>query len=113
VGTPEELYATPATAFTASFIGAPPMNLLKLNGSGEITGVRPEDVRLGSAGLEATVESVEYLGADTLVAARSGDQLVMARLPGRAAVRKGETVRAAWDSQHEHKFETTTGRRRK
>src|SRR5213082_2096176 len=32
VGTPEELYARPATAFTAGFIGAPPMNLLRLNG---------------------------------------------------------------------------------
>ena len=27
-GSPEELYARPATAFTARFIGAPPMNLL-------------------------------------------------------------------------------------
>ena len=112
VGSPEELYATPATAFTASFIGAPPMNLLKLNGGGEITGVRPEDVRLADAGLEARVESVEYLGADTLVAARTGGQLVMARLPGRTAVREGDTVRAAWDSQHEHRFDAQTGRRR-
>ncbi|MCM0019038.1 MAG: sn-glycerol-3-phosphate ABC transporter ATP-binding protein UgpC [Tagaea sp.] len=28
VGTPEEVYETPATTFVASFIGAPPMNLL-------------------------------------------------------------------------------------
>ena len=28
-GTPEEVYAKPATTFVASFIGAPPMNLLK------------------------------------------------------------------------------------
>jgi sn-glycerol 3-phosphate transport system ATP-binding protein len=112
VGSPEELYARPATAFTASFIGAPPMNLLKLNGSGETTGVRPEDVRLAGTGLEAKVESVEYLGADTLVAARTGGQLIMARLPGRASVRAGETVHASWDSQHEHRFEAQTGRRK-
>jgi ABC-type sugar transport system ATPase subunit len=28
IGTPEEVYETPATTFVASFIGAPPMNLL-------------------------------------------------------------------------------------
>ena len=112
VGSPEELYARPATAFTASFIGAPPMNLLRLNGSGEMTGVRPEDIRLSGEGLEARVESVEYLGADTLVAARAGDELFLARVPGRATVRAGDTVRAAWDSQHEHRFDAHTGRRR-
>jgi sn-glycerol 3-phosphate transport system ATP-binding protein len=111
VGSPEELYARPATDFTAGFIGAPPMNLLRMNGSPEITGVRPEDVRLGSSGLEARVESVEYLGADTLVAARAGEQLLLARMPGRAAVREGETVRVSWDSQHEHRFDAQTGRR--
>jgi sn-glycerol 3-phosphate transport system ATP-binding protein len=112
VGSPEELYARPATAFTASFLGSPPMNLLALNGSGVLTGVRPEDVRLGHDGLEARVESVEYLGADTLVAARAGEQLLLARVSGRAGVRAGDTVRATWDSQHEHHFDTHTGRRR-
>jgi sn-glycerol 3-phosphate transport system ATP-binding protein len=112
VGSPEELYSRPATAFTASFVGSPPMNLLRLNGSGEITGIRPEDVRLGAEGLEARVESVEYLGADSLVAARAGEQLFLARVPGRAEVREGDTVRAAWDSQHEHRFETKTGERK-
>jgi len=112
VGSPEELYERPATAFTASFIGAPPMNLLRLNGSGTLTGVRPEDVRLADAGLEAQVESVEYLGADTLVAARAGDQVVLVRVPGRVQVRGGETVRAAWDSHDEHHFDANTGRRK-
>ena len=112
VGSPEELYARPATAFTASFIGAPPMNLLELNGAGTLTGIRPEDMRLADAGLEARVESVEYLGADTLVAARSGEQTFLVRVPGRAPVRADQTVRAAWDPQHEHHFDVTTGRRK-
>ncbi len=63
---PTELYARPATAFTARFIGTPPMNLLTLAdgaggaviagtdgppllaapGAGLLLGVRPEDVRL-------------------------------------------------------------------
>ena len=31
VGTPAEIYANPATTFVASFIGAPPMNMLDAN----------------------------------------------------------------------------------
>ena len=111
VGSPEELYARPATAFTASFIGAPPMNLLRLEGNGTLTGIRPEDIRLGSTGLEARVESVEYLGADTLVAARALDQSFLVRVPGRASVRAEDTVHAAWDRGHEHHFDAQTGRR--
>src|SRR5688500_2096164 len=111
VGSPEELYERPATAFTASFLGAPPMNLLRLNGATTLTGVRPEDIRLGASGLAARVESVEYLGADTLVAARAGEQVFLVRVAGRAEVRGGETVHAAWDSQNEHHFDANTGRR--
>ncbi len=111
VGSPEELYARPATAFTASFIGAPPMNLLRLNGTGSLTGIRPEDIRIGGSGLEARVESVEYLGADTLVAARALDQPFLIRVPGRARVRAEDTVHAAWDREHEHRFDASTGRR--
>jgi sn-glycerol 3-phosphate transport system ATP-binding protein len=109
VGTPEELYAKPATAFTAGFIGAPPMNLIKLNGG--ITGVRPEDVHMGSDGLEATVESIEYLGADSLVAAKCRDQSLLIRLPGRARVDAGQRVHLSWDAAHEHHFENNGGRK--
>ena len=35
LGTPDELYAVPQTLFVASFIGSPPMNLLKID---EVTG---------------------------------------------------------------------------
>jgi sn-glycerol 3-phosphate transport system ATP-binding protein len=113
VGSPEELYAHPATAFTASFIGAPPMNLLRLNGAETLTGIRPEDMRLGGDGLEAVVESVEYLGADSLVAARAVTQPLLVRVPGRFAAHTGETVHIAWDTAHEHHFDALTGRRSK
>jgi sn-glycerol 3-phosphate transport system ATP-binding protein len=112
VGTPEELYAKPATAFTASFIGAPSMNLMKLNGAGTLTGVRPEDMRFARDGLEAAVESVEYLGADSLVAARAREQTLLVRVGGRAQVRAGDAVRIAWDKEHEHRFDAQTGGRK-
>jgi sn-glycerol 3-phosphate transport system ATP-binding protein len=112
VGSPEELYARPATAFTAGFIGAPPMNLMKLNGAGTLTGVRPEDMRLGGDGLGAKVESVEYLGADSLVAANASGQSILVRVPGRARVAAGEEVRIAWNPDHEHHFDAQTGGRK-
>ena len=109
VGTPEDLYERPATAFTASFIGAPPMNLIA---AGAVTvGVRPEDVRLEAAGRTARVESIEYLGADSLVAARHEGQVVLARVSGKPAVAAGDPVHLAWDKSNEHLFDSRTGGR--
>ena len=114
VGSPEELYARPATAFTAGFIGAPPMNLLRLGDGETLTGVRPEDMRIGAApdALEATVESIEYLGADSLVAARLNDQPLLVRVPRHATERAGEQIHVAWERRHEHHFDPRTGGRK-
>jgi sn-glycerol 3-phosphate transport system ATP-binding protein len=111
VGTPDELYRRPATAFAAGFIGAPPMNLMRLNGASKLTGVRPENMRLDDAGLEARVESVEYLGADSLIAVHAASQPILVRVPGHAAVNAGDTVRVAWDKTNEHHFDAATGDR--
>ena len=110
VGTPEDLYARPATAFAASFIGSPPMNLLERDGV--MLGVRPEDVRMADGGIAALVESVEYLGADSLVVARAGAQPLVARVPGRSGARVGDTVHLAWDRAQEHHFDPRTGGRK-
>ena len=116
VGTPEELYARPATAFTAGFIGAPPMNLMK-GSNGSIVGVRPESMEIrrretGDGGREAIVESVEYLGADSLVSARLGTESILVRVPGRANARAGDAVQVGWDKDDEHLFDSTTGGRK-
>ncbi|HEX7557781.1 MAG TPA: ABC transporter ATP-binding protein, partial [Usitatibacter sp.] len=112
VGSPEDLYARPASAFTAGFIGAPPMNLFAMNGTGTLTGVRPEDMRLAAEGLEASVESTEYLGADSLVAAKAGADSILVRVAGHARVKKGDAVRLAWDAAREHHFDAQTGGRK-
>lgn len=97
VGTPEEVYDTPATMFVASFIGSPPMNLLKgrvsemgdtfeyeglkvrlpqtymmLKGRELVLGIRPENAKLqplDAAGSQAEfdVEHVEGLGGEYLI----------------------------------------------
>ncbi|HSH90027.1 MAG TPA: sn-glycerol-3-phosphate import ATP-binding protein UgpC [Ramlibacter sp.] len=82
-GTPEEVYHSPATTFVASFIGSPPMNLLKNapNGRpGAITGIRPEHLDVGDHGWEIRVETVELLGAERLIYGRLGDEQVIIRI---------------------------------
>ena len=94
VGTPQEVYATPATLFVASFVGAmnifrdiavspgggvrlgnAAMTLPALAGRSRVTlSIRPEDVMLVEASggegavlrLEATVRKVTYAGRDAL-----------------------------------------------
>src|SRR5437764_7153597 len=64
-GTPEEVYHEPATTFVASFIGSPPMNLLKNAPTGRpntVMGVRPEHLDVGADGWPLQVETCELLG---------------------------------------------------
>ena len=101
MGTPSEIYARPANAFVAGFVGSPPMNLIEGEASaGTFThaggripvpgapdgpatlGVRPEDLSLseGSEELRGEVWTSELLGDSTLLAIRSGGALVSAKL---------------------------------
>jgi sn-glycerol 3-phosphate transport system ATP-binding protein len=86
IGTPAEVYHNPATTFVASFMGAPPMNLLPAtvtdgrvlldsqplcssahNGKA-IVGIRPEDFVIDPNGLlAADIQLVEELGAHRLL----------------------------------------------
>jgi len=128
---PEELYARPATVFAAGFIGTPPMNLLPLDNAdvlrwahanlagslpqgvlaGLIVGVRPEKISLADAGLAADVLSLEYLGADSLVACRIGACELIVRLPGRVKLAAGDRIHMTWPQAESHFFEARSGRR--
>ncbi len=126
LGTPAELYERPATAFTARFIGAPAMNVLPAKllaaplrmgaaGTDDQIGIRPENVTLRRAGsgLAVTVTSIEYLGAETIVAAAAAaGATVVARLPGRFAGAIGDTMSASWDARQACLFDGASGRRR-
>jgi sn-glycerol 3-phosphate transport system ATP-binding protein len=102
IGNPLELYEKPATTFVATFIGAPPMNLMSLNdsnirppsGAAEagILGIRPEDFHLsndgapdGGVAIELAVETIERVGAETYVyglRAQKGDAAAISAKPG-------------------------------
>ena len=114
---PAVLYNQPATAFTANFIGTPPMNLIDpkalLHREGaSILGVRPEAVHLVSeGGIPAVVEAVEYLGADTILSCRAGEQTLLARHPGEIFFDKGTAVHLDWEKEAEHHFDSESGQR--
>ena len=117
-GAPEELYNRPQTAFTARFIGTPPMNVVSLPGhvkTGQWLGVRPEDVRInsgiGGEGLDANVESIEYLGADSIVACRAGAEAITVRVPRAVDYAAGAAIRLSWDPAAAHHFDAATGLR--
>jgi sn-glycerol 3-phosphate transport system ATP-binding protein len=113
-GSPDELYCRPANVFAARFIGTPPMNVMAgVAGAGEgrLTGVRPEDVRLEARGLPATVESIEYLGADSIVTCRAGNESISARVARHAAAAPGDHVHLAWNDDAVHLFDARTGER--
>ncbi len=68
IGTPREVYSNPADTFVATFVGSPPMNLIR---RGDIlVGFRPESMLPDSekAGeglsLQVDVSRVEYLGSE-------------------------------------------------
>jgi sn-glycerol 3-phosphate transport system ATP-binding protein len=103
IGNPLDIYQKPATTFVASFIGAPPMNLMplrsdelksqlagdsRLNEAG-ILGIRPEDFVIsnetvaGGVALGLTVEAIERVGAETFIyGARQQEPQGVAATPG-------------------------------
>ena len=90
------------------------MNVVSLPGhagNGRLLGVRPEDVRIGDQGLAAVVESVEYLGADSIVACRAGAETLTVRVPRAAHYAAGAAVRLSWNPQAAHYFDAATGLR--
>jgi sn-glycerol 3-phosphate transport system ATP-binding protein len=113
--TPEEVYNRPASTFVASFIGSPPMNLLKQApglAAGQILGIRPEHIELGSTGWELTVDTVELLGAERLVHAHLGSETLTLRLDANLnAPTAGQTFRATPKEGCLHYFNAETGKR--
>ncbi len=82
IGTPSDIYHTPATRFVGSFVGSPPMNFLA-NGT-RILGIRPEDLDIvpNGDGMAFHVSVVEPLGAQTLLTGTANNQMIRVALAG-------------------------------
>jgi len=128
VGTPRELFDTPANVFVATFIGSPSMNLLPAVGHGDTSavegldggvpvagdgpytlGVRPTDLRLGDGPLQGVVDVVESLGAEALVHLRLGPYEIVAQVPEPSGHTAGQTVPIGL--ARVHRFDPRSGSR--
>ena len=115
VDTPRNLYANPANAFVAGFIGSPAMNLLvapvvggkaKLGnleiavpasaGASVTVGIRPEGFAPASSGFDVLVEVVEELGSDAFVYGKPADSSVKFA----NATDEGAQVIVRWDPKN-------------
>ena len=118
-GTPEEVYHRPATTFVASFIGAPPMNLLTgVEGvrEGVVLGVRPEHLRVvDSGGWPLQVETVEMLGAERLIyghlGGAQGPWTILRMHETEASPASGQTLHVVPLEDRVHGFDAASGRR--
>ena len=141
IGRPLDLYRRPANRFVAGFIGSPQMNFLPATvrpGAGGVlvdlagqslalplgevakldriteAGLRPEHIRIvnaGRPGLQAQVTSVERLGSETLIFAKTAAaQALVIRTDGASVVNEGEPVTLAIDPAHLHFFDSTGAR---
>jgi sn-glycerol 3-phosphate transport system ATP-binding protein len=133
IGTPEEVYARPASTFVASFIGSPPMNLLPGRADGPrfsmgtatldlpcaapragelLLGVRPEHLQTHAQGWALQVDMQEMLGAERLLYGRVGGLPLILRVdatlppPG-----PGQTLHVGAAAQHLHWFDPQTLKR--
>ena len=133
VGTPADVYRTPATRFVAGFIGAPPMNLLRAKVSGAqsvalggvqlltrphgladgaqvIVGMRPEDARRGGP-LEFRLDFVEELGAQRLCHGQFAGQAFILQTPSEPGAARAGAIAFALDPASLHLFDAATGKR--
>ena len=125
VGTPRELFDTPANTFVATFIGSPSMNMmtatgdddgvhidgvegaLPLKATGSVRlGVRPTDWRIGEGPLEATIDVIESLGAEALLHVKLGGYEVVVQAPEPVAVVEGDVIRLGAETTHLFHAET-------
>ena len=132
MGAPLDIYEKPASTFVASFIGAPPMNLLSLTGDGPALafadgtppglaapanaatlGFRPEDADItangeapaGAVVLPATVEAVEPVGAESFLHCTAAGAHIVVRVAGRATAQPGDNLRVTTPAEKLHWFD--------
>jgi putative spermidine/putrescine transport system ATP-binding protein len=110
MGTPLEIYESPATSFVAGFVGT--SNLLSGSVAQALIGrkgtfsVRPEKIDISGTGHPGVVAEVIYAGPVTrfVVDLDAGARVVVVeqnrRTGSAAAAMRGATVRLSWDEQH-------------
>jgi multiple sugar transport system ATP-binding protein len=127
---PQEVYARPATLFTAQFIGSPQMNLwasdaldagfvramgaLDVVGTRAATvGIRPEHLTIDPGGIHGEVALRETLGRDILLHVEANGSRFLTLVDSQVAegIRQGDRVGFVADAENWHYFDRQTGAR--
>jgi multiple sugar transport system ATP-binding protein len=135
IGTPDEIYRTPANTYVAGFIGSPTMNFIdgRVEAAGGATrfvfqggsldlpcptgpeltlGQRPEHIHLADdASWRGEVVLVEPTGADTYVVVKTAAGLMTVRAPANTKIQVGETAGMTVSGRHNNWFDKTSGKR--
>ena len=138
IGTPIELYDSPANLFVAGFIGLPPMNLydvriedgtascedfmtpltaeecwqlMPYEGKVVTMGVRPENVVPGGI-IPVNVTGNENLGQNTLVSGTVGRQKITCKFRDWCTYKLGDQVKVSFRKKHFFDKQTTEAIRR-
>ena len=74
-------------------------------------GVRPNDLRIGPAGIAARVERIEDLGDSCIVSLSSGGKLLKLKSDRQQAVGEGEDVTLGFEPGAAHLFDPQSGAR--
>ncbi|HTF88700.1 MAG TPA: sn-glycerol-3-phosphate ABC transporter ATP-binding protein UgpC [Planctomycetota bacterium] len=141
VGTPLEVYDTPANVFVAQFVGTPPMNFFSatvndgrldassfslplpparrvVNAQKVLVGVRPESILPGTATgrgstvhMQGVVDIVEPVGHEAIVHVRVGDDLLVAAFDSHSMPKAGQTIDVLIELDSMHLFDASTEQR--
>jgi multiple sugar transport system ATP-binding protein len=141
VGTPLEVYDTPANVFVAQFVGTPPMNFFSAtvndgrldvssfslpvpsgrrvtNGQKVLVGVRPENIlpatavgRGATARVQGVVDIVEPVGHEAIVHVRLGNELLVAAFDSHSMPKVGDTLEVVIEIDSMHLFDASTEQR--
>jgi multiple sugar transport system ATP-binding protein len=137
-GSPDDIYARPATRFVAEFIGSPAMNMipairsasgaaangieleltpaqraaLQQSSSSSLTyGLRPEAIRFAEDGVPGTLRFTEPTGPETYATVETAVGLLTLRVPGYMAAKVGDAVHVRWSPEAVHVFDAGTDKR--
>ncbi len=137
-GTPEDIYARPATRFVAEFIGSPAMNMipavrsgagatangidlpltpaqreaLQASKAGKLTyGLRPEAAQFAADGVPGTLRFTEPTGPETYATVETAVGNLTLRVPGYMSSKVGDAVHVQWAAEATHLFDGDTDKR--
>ena len=138
-GSPDDIYARPATVFVAEFIGSPAMNMVQVQGSAQgvaangvtlpvsaaqraavkpgqklIYGLRPEALSFADSsatGVAGEITMLEPTGPETYVSVQIAAGMLVVRAPGKVLHQVGDQVKLAWGTQDVHLFDAESQKR--